>query len=133
MALYRQVFDTQNRWTFLDRLNARGAIEAATVSLLEPGDKVLVPVFGGFGHLLCEIADRCGALISANQHGMGQRILPDVIQREIKTTRPKMLEAIVQGDTSTTMLQPLKEIGEICREEGYCFIATRLHRLVVTS
>ena len=51
---------------------------------------------------------------------MGQRILPDVIQREIKITRPKML-AIVQGDTSTTMLQPLKEIGEICREEGVLF------------
>ncbi|GIS18514.1 MAG: hypothetical protein CM15mP120_04300 [Pseudomonadota bacterium] len=41
--------------------------------------------------------------------------------------------AIVQGDTSTTMLQPLKEIGEICREEGVLFIAMRLHRLLVTS
>ena len=120
MALYRQVFDTQNRWTFLIDSTSRGAIEAAMVSLLEPGDKVLVPVFGRFGHLLCEIADRCGALVSAINTEWGSVFSPDVIQREIKTTRPKML-AIVQGDTSTTMLQPLKEIGEICREEGVLF------------
>ena len=65
MDLYRQVFDTKNRWTFIVDSTSRGAIEAAMVSLLEPGDKVLVPVFGRFGHLLCEIAERCGAEVSA--------------------------------------------------------------------
>ena len=120
MALYRQVFDTQNRWTFIVDSTSRGAIEAAMVSLLEPGDKVLVPVFGRFGHLLCEIAERCGAEVSAINTEWGSVFSPELIQREIKTSRPKML-AIVQGDTSTTMLQPLKEIGEICREEGVLF------------
>ena len=120
MALYRQVFDTQNRWTFIVDSTSRGAIEAAMVSLLGPGDKVLVPVFGRFGHLLCEIAERCGAEVSAINTEWGSVFSPELIQREIKTSRPKML-AIVQGDTSTTMLQPLKEIGEICREEGVLF------------
>ena len=120
MALYRQVFDTQNRWTFIVDSTSRGAIEAAMVSLLEPGDKVLVPVFGRFGHLLCEIAERCGAEVSAINTEWGSVFSSELIQREIKTSRPKML-AIVQGDTSTTMLQPLKEIGEICREEGVLF------------
>jgi (S)-ureidoglycine-glyoxylate aminotransferase len=120
MALYRQVFDTKNRWTFIVDSTSRGAIEAAMVSLLEPGDKVLVPVFGRFGLLLCEIAERCGAEVSAIDAEWGSIFSPEVIQREIKASRPKML-AIVQGDTSTTMLQPLKEIGEICREEGVLF------------
>ena len=120
MDLYRQVFDTKNRWTFIVDSTSRGAIEAAMVSLLEPGDKVLVPVFGRFGHLLCEIAERCGAEVSAINTEWGSVFSPEVIQREIKISRPRML-AIVQGDTSTTMLQPLKEIGEICREEGVLF------------
>jgi len=59
--LYRGVFQTGNRWTLLVDGSARSAIEAALVSLIEPGDRVLVPVFGRFGHLKVEIARRCGA------------------------------------------------------------------------
>ena len=61
MALYREVFRTTNEQTFLVDGTSRAGIEAALVSLLEPGDRVLVPVFGRFGHLLTEIAERCRA------------------------------------------------------------------------
>src|SRR5207302_3211990 len=47
--LYRGVFQTRNRWTLLIDGTARAGIEAALVSLIEPGDRVLVPVFGRFG------------------------------------------------------------------------------------
>src|SRR3954447_937978 len=63
-ALYRGVFQTANRWTLLIDGTARSAIEAALASLIEPGDRVLVPVFGRFGHLKVEIAKRCGADVS---------------------------------------------------------------------
>ena len=63
MALYRQVFRTQNRWTFLIDGSARAAIEAALVSLLAPGDMLLVASFGRFGGLLEEIGERCGARV----------------------------------------------------------------------
>ena len=36
MALYRQVFQTRNRWTFVVGGTARGGIEAILVSLLAP-------------------------------------------------------------------------------------------------
>src|SRR5919201_6601688 len=58
--LYRGVFQTRNRWTLLVDGTARAGIEAALVSLIEPGERVLVPVFGRFGHLIAEIARRCG-------------------------------------------------------------------------
>src|SRR3954471_23503193 len=48
MALYRRVFRTANRWSFLVDGTARAGIEAILVSLIAPGDKVLVPVFGRF-------------------------------------------------------------------------------------
>src|SRR5215510_10832310 len=44
----------------------------------------------------------------------GTVFAPDNVEAAIKRTRPKLL-AIVHGDTSTTMAQPLAEIGEICR------------------
>ena len=63
MALYRQVFQTQNRWTFLIDGTARAGIEAAMVSLIEPGASVLIVRSGRFGLLLTEIAERLGAVI----------------------------------------------------------------------
>lgn len=114
MGLYRRVFQTRNRWAFLIDGTARAAIEAALVSLIEPGDRVLVPVFGRFGHLLTEIAARCGAEVSSIETEWGTVFSPDAIEEAVKRHRPKLV-AVVHGDTSTTMAQPLDEIGAICR------------------
>ncbi len=47
---------------------------------------------------------------------------PEQIEAAVRRVRPKVL-AIVQGDTSTTMCQPLADLGEICRRHDvllYC-------------
>jgi len=119
MALFRQVFQTTNRTLLIDG-TARAGIEALLVSLIEPGDRVLVPIFGRFGHLLSEIASRCGAGVSTLETEWGSVFEPDRIEDAVKRIRPKML-AMVHGDTSTTMAQPLAEIGEICRRHD-CLI-----------
>ena len=64
MALYRRVFRTANKWTFLIDGTARAAIEACLASVLAPGDKLLVPIFGRFGHLKVEIGRRAGAEVA---------------------------------------------------------------------
>ena len=120
MALYRGVFKTENQWTLLVDGTSRAGIEAVLVSLLEPGDKVLVPIFGRFGHLLCEIAERCGAEVHTIEKTWGEVFTPEEIETAIKTVQPKVL-AVVQGDTSTTMLQPLEELGAICEKYGVLF------------
>lgn len=115
MTLYRQVFQTENRWTFLVNGTARSGIEALLVSLISPGDRVLVPIFGRFGYLLQEIAYRCGAEVKTIEAEWGTVFSPEQIEAAIAQVQPKVV-AIVQGDTSTTMAQPLAEIGTICRQ-----------------
>ena len=115
--LYRQVFGTLNDATVLVDGTSRAGIEAALVSLLAPGDRVLVPVFGRFGHLLAEIATRAGAEVHTIETEWGQVFPPSVIEDAVQRVRPKVL-AIVQGDTSTTMNQPLDELGAICERHG---------------
>jgi (S)-ureidoglycine-glyoxylate aminotransferase len=115
MELYRQVFRTKNRWSLLVDATARGGIEAALVSLIEPGDTVLVPVFGRFGHLLAEIARRCEAKVVEIQTEWGTVFDPSQVEAAIRQHRPKLV-ALCQGDTSTTMLQPLADIGPIARK-----------------
>ena len=114
MALLRRIYRTRNRWSLLIDGTARAGVEAILVSTIAPGDKVLVPVFGRFGHLLAEIAARCGAEVVTIEREWGTVFTPEEIETAIRRHRPRLL-AIVHGDTSTTMLQPLADIGPLCR------------------
>jgi (S)-ureidoglycine-glyoxylate aminotransferase len=114
-ALYRSVFQTENRWTLLVDGTARAGIEAALVSLIEPGDRVLVPIFGRFGHLLAEISRRAGADVRTIEAEWGQIFSNQDLETAIKKHQPKIV-AVCHGDTSTTMAQPLEALGKLCRE-----------------
>lgn len=115
--LYRAVWATGNDATILVDGTSRAGIEAAIVSLVQPGDRVLVPVFGRFGHLLAEISERAGADAHIIETAWGQVFPAGVIEDAVKQVKPKVL-ALVHGDTSTTMMQPLEEVGEICARHG---------------
>lgn len=120
MARFREVFVTQNTQTLLIDGTARAAIESVMISVLRPGDKVLVPVMGRFGHLLTEIAHRVGAQVHTIEVPWGVVFTPDQIEDAIKKVQPRLL-AMVQGDTSTTMNQPLEHIGKICKSNDVFF------------
>jgi (S)-ureidoglycine-glyoxylate aminotransferase len=117
MALYRQVFRTENHWALLVDGTARAGVEALLTSLISPGDRVLVPVFGRFGHLMKEISERCGGEVKAIEVEWGRVFEPAAVEQAIRAFGPKVV-AMVHGDTSTTMAQPLDEIGPICRRHG---------------
>jgi len=117
MALYRPIFGTENRWTFLVDGTARAGIEAALVSLVAPGNKVLVVNFGRFGLLLTEILDRIGAIVETVDAPWGEVVSLEAIRVAAEAFGPRVI-ATVHGDTSTTMAQPLAGLGVLCRELG---------------
>jgi (S)-ureidoglycine-glyoxylate aminotransferase len=117
MALYRPVFGTGNRWTFLVDGTARAGIEASLVSLVAPGDRVLVLNFGRFGLLLTEILARIGAEVETVDAPWGEVVPMDAVAAAIARFQPKVV-ATVHGDTSTTMAQPLDGLGDLCRAAG---------------
>ena len=117
MALYRPLFGVDNRWTFLVDGTARAGIEAALVSLIVPGERVLVVNSGRFGLLLKEISERAGAEVHSVDAEWGAVVPLAAIAEAIYAVKPKVV-ACVHGDTSTTMVQPLEEIGELCRAAG---------------
>lgn len=120
MALYREVFRTSHEQTFLVDGTSRAGIEALLISAIRPGDKVLVTVAGRFGLLLCEIARRCGAELHTVTRSWGEVFTPDEIEDAVRSVRPRLL-LTVHGDTSTCMLQPLEELGDICRRYDVLF------------
>lgn len=120
MALYREVFRTKNHWTLLVNGSARSAIEAALVSLVSPGMKVVIPRFGRFGLLLTEIVHRCGGVPCTVDVEWGEVVDPARIEAAVIEHKPGLV-ACVHGDTSTTTAQPLEEIGRICRKHDVLF------------
>ncbi len=117
MALYRRVFQTENRWTMLIDGTARAGIEAALLSLIEPGATVLIVRSGRFGLLLSEIVERAGGTIVTVDAEWGQIVPMSTIAAAVAAHKPAVV-ACVHGDTSTTMAQPLDGLGAICREHG---------------
>ncbi|MFC5702166.1 pyridoxal-phosphate-dependent aminotransferase family protein [Cohnella faecalis] len=115
MDMLRQLFRTANRWAYPIDGTSRSGLEAVLVSLIEPGDKVLVPIFGRFGHLLHEIAERCGAEVVTIGKEWGSVFDPEEVIEAIRKEKPAIV-AIVHGETSTGRVQPLADIGRACRE-----------------
>ncbi|MFC5471973.1 pyridoxal-phosphate-dependent aminotransferase family protein [Cohnella suwonensis] len=115
MAMLRSLFRTDNRWAYPIDGTSRSGIEAVLVSLIEPGDKVLVPIFGRFGYLLQEIAERCGAEVTVLEKPWGSVFDPEEVIAAVRREKPDLV-AIVHGETSTGRMQPLADIGRACRE-----------------
>lgn len=121
MEMLRALFQTKNQWTFPVDGTSRAGIEAVLCSIIEPGDQVLVPIYGRFGHLLTEIAERYGAEVATMETAWGQVFEPQAVIAEIERVKPKIV-AMVHGETSTGCMQPLQEIGEACRQLDVLFV-----------
>ncbi|MBC8531049.1 pyridoxal-phosphate-dependent aminotransferase family protein [Gehongia tenuis] len=121
MEMARRVFQTKNAQTYTVDTTSRGGLETVLTGAICPGDKVLIPAFGRFGYLLSEILERCGADITLIETDWGSVFDPEQIEAELKKQRYKAV-ALVHGETSTSMMQPLEEIGRICKNYGALLI-----------
>ena len=115
MEMLRELFQTKNKWAFPIDGTSRSGNEALLCSIIEPGDKVLVPIFGRFGHLLVEICERYGADVYTMECPWGEVFQQEDIIAKVKEINPKIV-AIVHGETSTGRMQPLNILGPACRE-----------------
>ena len=122
MALGRLVFQTDNAFTFPVSGTGRAGLEAAITSLVEPGDRVVVGECGRFGLLLIEIAERCGAEVVAVRGEWGRVIEPERIAAALAGGRTRLV-AMIHGETSTGVLQPLEDIARLAREHDALLLA----------
>ena len=122
MDLSRFAFETANHHTFPVSGTGRAGLEAAIVSLVEPGERVVVGECGRFGLLLIEIAERCGAEVVAVRGEWGRMLPPEAIAAALDGGRTKLV-AIVHGETSTGVVQPLEEIARVTREHDALLMA----------
>jgi alanine-glyoxylate transaminase / serine-glyoxylate transaminase / serine-pyruvate transaminase len=91
-------------------------MEAAVANITKPGSRALVVVTGYFGDRLAQMLERYGATVSRVQVEWGRAC--DPAQVEAALAQPTDIVAVVHGETSTGVVNPVHEIAAIAQARG---------------
>ncbi|GGM07178.1 alanine--glyoxylate aminotransferase family protein [Deinococcus aerophilus] len=100
--------------TFTALLSGTGSLgmEAGFANLVESGDEVLVCVNGSFGARMAEMAERYGARVRVVTAPHGQAVRVEDVAAQLSGVQ---MVAVVHGETSTGVLNPVPEIAQLLR------------------
>jgi alanine-glyoxylate transaminase/serine-glyoxylate transaminase/serine-pyruvate transaminase len=90
-------------------------MEAAVANLVREGTRVLVVVNGYFGDRLADMCTRYGAVVKRLEIEWGKACDPEALRKALSSS-PADIVAIVQGETSTGVLNSVRELTGIARE-----------------
>ena len=120
--MLRRLFRTENRLTIAVSGTGSSGMESAFVNVVEPGDEVLVCVNGVFGNRMSDIVERIGGVLHRIDRPWGEVFELSEIEAALVRHPDVKVVAIVHAETSTGALQPLEEIGELCRRDDRLFL-----------
>lgn len=115
----REVFQTRNEVILMPG-SGRTALEAAALSVVEPGDRVIVVSAGQFGVLMREIMHRVGADVTEFPAALGRPLDLSRLAAEAERQTPKVI-TLVHNETSTGTTYPAADVGKIARSVGALF------------
>jgi len=121
MDMLRSLFQTKNALTIPISGTGSSGMEAALCNVIEEGDEVLVCINGVFGQRMSDIVQRCGGELTTLEVDWGKIIPPEKVKEALEKSSPKIV-AIVHAETSTGVLQPLEEIGQMVRKHDALFL-----------
>jgi len=113
----RQVFNTNNTVTFPISATGSAGMEFLLVNFLEAGDKIVVGFNGVFGGRVAALSEKLGAEVIRVEQEWGRAIDNETFCSAVREHSPK-IAALVNGETSTGVYQPMDGIGAACREAG---------------
>src|SRR5262245_31352584 len=90
-------------------------MEAAVANLVQPGTRVLVVVTGYFGDRLAQMCQRYRATVSRLEVEWGRACDPDKMRQALAGSKADIV-GLVHAETSTGVLNPIKELAAIARE-----------------
>ncbi len=118
--MLRTIFGTSS-WVTVLPGSGRMGLEAAIVSIMEPGERSVHLVNGAFGELAADIARRVGAEVTVVGGTWGGPIDLESVEKAIRQSRPKLV-TLVHSETSTGALYDPVTIGQLCRQYGALFM-----------
>ncbi len=92
-------------------------METAIANVTRPGARALVSVTGYFGDRLAQILERYGAVVTRVESEWGRACDPDQVRRAL-AAQPADIVAVVHGETSTGVVNPVGDIVALARDHG---------------
>jgi aspartate aminotransferase-like enzyme len=92
-----------------------GALEAAVVNTLSPGDRALVITIGSFGDRFAQIATAFGAAVERYEVEWGNAADPAVLRDHLASRAPYRAVLVTHNETSTGVANPMRELAEVVR------------------
>jgi len=117
LGLLKQVMCTENQ-VFLLPGSGTAANETAIASLLRQGDKVVIGINGMFGDRLAELARAYETEIVEVRAEPGTPLTPGAFAETLRRHPDAALVAVVHLETSTGILNPVREIAQVARSVG---------------
>jgi alanine-glyoxylate transaminase/serine-glyoxylate transaminase/serine-pyruvate transaminase len=111
--LLRQVMRTENPATFPVSGTGSAGMETMLVNFLEPGDRIVVGVCGVFGGRIADAARRLGADVETVDAEWGTPVPTERLEAAMKPGATAL--AVVHGETSTGVAQPLEGLADLAR------------------
>jgi aspartate aminotransferase-like enzyme len=125
----KYVFQTKND-VYVLTVSGTGGLECAVGNAINPGDKVIVPVFGLFSKRANEAVARRGGRTVELQSRRGTAPTADQMQKAVEKEKDAKTMAIVYNETSTGVtVRELPEIGEIAKENNLLLIVDAVSNL----
>ncbi|MCY4527123.1 MAG: aminotransferase class V-fold PLP-dependent enzyme, partial [Anaerolineaceae bacterium] len=113
----RALWSTENEDTYLIPSSEETALEAALLNALQPGETAVVASSGFFGERLAEAAERSGAHVIRVVAPPGEAVSQADLQ-EALSRQPTRLLAVLHGEGSTGVQQPLAGLSELAHAQG---------------
>jgi alanine-glyoxylate transaminase/serine-glyoxylate transaminase/serine-pyruvate transaminase len=89
-------------------------METAVANTVRQGTKVTVVVTGYFGDRLAQMCERYGAVVTRVNGEWGRAADPTALEYSLAASAAEIV-AMVQGETSTGVLNPIRELAAIAR------------------
>ena len=112
----KQVFDTRHD-VFILTSSGTGAMEAAIVNTLSPGDKIVNANIGVFGERFEIIATRYGAEVIKLDFDFGKAIDVDQLRDTLKAHPDVKAVTVTHNETSTGVTNDLEAVARVAKDE----------------
>jgi len=107
------------------------ALDLMACSLIAGGDKVLACVNGTFSHRAKEMAEAYGAEVGEINVPYGAAIKPEMVENFLKKNPDTRAVFAAHLETSTGVLNPIREIGDVVSAHGIPFAVDAVSSLGV--
>jgi aspartate aminotransferase-like enzyme len=112
----KKAFETKND-VFVFTSSGTGAMEAAVVNTLSPGQRVLAVTVGNFGDRFSKIAKTYGASVNELKFPDGEAADPEVIRQALKDDPEITAVLVTHNETSTGITNDIQTIAGIVKGE----------------